>query len=192
MGAGLEKTSPAILTCLAHLKLDFEYTRASCMHGSTTIDVKQWSRLWIPDALNALSQSQPSHSQRCACCEYISAPTKNSSPRPPANQPLPICPSALYTSSHHGKERYRLHPLSHSSPCAHSQQLTTSSSAAKSRTIAVRLISMALTGYYRTLRRPRVHRPLSMLKYDPVGTFEFSLPTIDAEEGGGRSNGCSG
>ncbi|KAL8786115.1 MAG: hypothetical protein Q9213_002981 [Squamulea squamosa] len=42
---------------------------------------------------------------------------------------------------------------------------------AKSRTIAVRLISMALTGYYRTLRRPRAHRPLSMMKYDPVGTF---------------------
>ena len=29
---------------------------------------------------------------------------------------------------------------------------------------------MALTGYYRTFRRPRVHKPLSMLKYDPVGT----------------------
>ncbi|KAK0109764.1 hypothetical protein ONS95_002439 [Cadophora gregata] len=42
---------------------------------------------------------------------------------------------------------------------------------AKSRTIAVRLVSMALTGYYKTLVRPRTHRPLSMLKYDPVGTF---------------------
>lgn len=30
---------------------------------------------------------------------------------------------------------------------------------------------MALTGYYKTLVRPRTHRPLSMLKYDPVGTF---------------------
>ncbi|KAF7505225.1 hypothetical protein GJ744_001154 [Endocarpon pusillum] len=39
---------------------------------------------------------------------------------------------------------------------------------AKSRTIAVRLISMAMTGYFRTLVRPRAHRPLSMLKYDPV------------------------
>ncbi|KAL8866547.1 MAG: hypothetical protein Q9174_006240 [Haloplaca sp. 1 TL-2023] len=38
----------------------------------------------------------------------------------------------------------------------------------KSRTIAVRLISMALTGYYRTFRRPRVHRPLSKMGYDPV------------------------
>ncbi|KAG4444455.1 hypothetical protein IFR05_000046 [Cadophora sp. M221] len=38
----------------------------------------------------------------------------------------------------------------------------------KSRTIAVRLVSMALTGYYKTLIRPRLHRPLSMLKYDPV------------------------
>ncbi|KAL8855475.1 MAG: hypothetical protein Q9178_007886 [Gyalolechia marmorata] len=47
---------------------------------------------------------------------------------------------------------------------------------AKSRTISVRLISMALTGYYRTLRRPRAHTPLSMMKYDPVGTsFPFSV-----------------
>ena len=29
---------------------------------------------------------------------------------------------------------------------------------------------MAMTGYYRTLRRPRTHKPLSMMKYDPVGT----------------------
>jgi large subunit ribosomal protein L33 len=47
----------------------------------------------------------------------------------------------------------------------------TNTKTAKSRTIAVRLISMALTGYYKTLVRPRQHRPLSMLKYDPVGTF---------------------
>ena len=32
-----------------------------------------------------------------------------------------------------------------------------------------------MTGYYRTLVRPRQHRPLSMLKYDPVGTFFLSL-----------------
>ncbi|KAF2124019.1 hypothetical protein P153DRAFT_391051 [Dothidotthia symphoricarpi CBS 119687] len=42
---------------------------------------------------------------------------------------------------------------------------------AKSRTIMVRLISMAMTGYYRTLSRPRAHQPLSMLKYDPIGTI---------------------
>lgn len=45
----------------------------------------------------------------------------------------------------------------------------------KSRTISVRLISMALTGYYKTLIRPRVHRPLSMLKYDPVGMFDHLI-----------------
>lgn len=33
----------------------------------------------------------------------------------------------------------------------------------------MRIISMALTGYYKTLRRPRLHKPLSMMKYDPVG-----------------------
>ena len=41
--------------------------------------------------------------------------------------------------------------------------------AAKSRTVAVRLMSMAMTGFFMTFRRPRTHRPLSMLKYDPVG-----------------------
>ncbi|KAF2870278.1 hypothetical protein BDV95DRAFT_608277 [Massariosphaeria phaeospora] len=40
----------------------------------------------------------------------------------------------------------------------------------KSRTLMVRLISMAMTGYFRTVMRPRAHRPLSMLKYDPIGT----------------------
>jgi len=49
------------------------------------------------------------------------------------------------------------------------QVLTQLTLTAKSRTIAVRLISMAMTGYYRTFVRPRAHRPLSMMKYDPVG-----------------------
>lgn len=42
---------------------------------------------------------------------------------------------------------------------------------AKSRTVAVRLMSMAMTGFFMTFRRPRTHRPLSMLKYDPVGKW---------------------
>ena len=41
----------------------------------------------------------------------------------------------------------------------------------ESRTIAVRVVSMAMTGYYKTFRRPRIARPLSFLKYDPIGTF---------------------
>jgi len=53
--------------------------------------------------------------------------------------------------------------------------------AAKSRTIMVRLISMAMTGYYRTLQRPRAHQPLSMLKYDPIGTT-LSYPNIPPPE----------
>ena len=48
----------------------------------------------------------------------------------------------------------------------------------KSRTIAVRLVSMALTGYYKTMVRPRTHRPLSMLKYDPVGESVFLLYAV--------------
>ncbi|RKF55447.1 hypothetical protein GcM3_201002 [Golovinomyces cichoracearum] len=47
----------------------------------------------------------------------------------------------------------------------------------KSRTIAVRLISMAMTGYYKTLVRPRTHRPLSMLKYDPVESVVLRAKT---------------
>ncbi|KAF1823829.1 uncharacterized protein K489DRAFT_409629 [Dissoconium aciculare CBS 342.82] len=38
----------------------------------------------------------------------------------------------------------------------------------KPRMVAVRLISMAMTGYYKTYLRPRLARPMSMLKYDPV------------------------
>ncbi|RYO85799.1 hypothetical protein DL766_003755 [Monosporascus sp. MC13-8B] len=41
---------------------------------------------------------------------------------------------------------------------------------AKSRIISVRLISMAMTGFFYTFARPRTSRPMSMLKYDPVGT----------------------
>ncbi|KAI1208109.1 uncharacterized protein F4807DRAFT_431579, partial [Annulohypoxylon truncatum] len=39
---------------------------------------------------------------------------------------------------------------------------------AKSRLIPVRLISMAMTGFFYTYSRPRASRPMSMLKYDPV------------------------
>jgi len=35
---------------------------------------------------------------------------------------------------------------------------------------------MAMTGYYRTMQRPRAHQPLSMLKYDPIGTTPSFLP----------------
>lgn len=58
----------------------------------------------------------------------------------------------------------------------------TSPAAAKSRTMAVRLISMAMTGYYRTMSRPRTHRPLSMLKYDPV--VKKKVLFLEATKGG--------
>ncbi|KAH8897090.1 hypothetical protein GQ53DRAFT_818378 [Thozetella sp. PMI_491] len=45
---------------------------------------------------------------------------------------------------------------------------------AKTRTIHVRLLSMAMTGFFYTFTRPRVARPMSMLKYDPIGAlFHF-------------------
>ncbi|KAL3476304.1 hypothetical protein BJX99DRAFT_228247 [Aspergillus californicus] len=52
----------------------------------------------------------------------------------------------------------------------------------KSRTMAVRLISMAMTGYYRTMTRPRTHRPLSMMKYDPV--VKKQVLFLEATKGG--------
>jgi hypothetical protein len=50
---------------------------------------------------------------------------------------------------------------------------------------------MAMTGYYRTMVRPRASRPLSMLKYDPVGTsfrfaFEWSVMGLGKKELGTR------
>ncbi|KAI0392272.1 hypothetical protein F5Y17DRAFT_366467 [Xylariaceae sp. FL0594] len=38
----------------------------------------------------------------------------------------------------------------------------------KSRIISVRLISMAMTGFFYQFNRPRTSKPMSMLKYDPV------------------------
>ncbi|KAL8417940.1 hypothetical protein RB594_001526 [Gaeumannomyces avenae] len=40
---------------------------------------------------------------------------------------------------------------------------------AKSRIISVRLLSMAMTGFFYTMARPRTSTPMSMLKYDPIG-----------------------
>ena len=50
---------------------------------------------------------------------------------------------------------------------------------------------MALTGYYKTLIRPRTHRPLSMLKYDPVGRF-FFLEGADFVDGLRGNSGRGG
>ncbi|KAI0175297.1 hypothetical protein BJ166DRAFT_514369 [Pestalotiopsis sp. NC0098] len=38
----------------------------------------------------------------------------------------------------------------------------------KSRIINVRLLSMAMTGFFYTFTRPRTSHPMSMLKYDPI------------------------
>ncbi|KAI7915829.1 hypothetical protein M0657_004861 [Pyricularia oryzae] len=45
----------------------------------------------------------------------------------------------------------------------------------KSRIIGVRLISMAMTGFFYQMSRPRTSTPLSMLKYDPIGANELLL-----------------
>ncbi|KAI1325071.1 hypothetical protein F5Y16DRAFT_379244 [Xylariaceae sp. FL0255] len=38
----------------------------------------------------------------------------------------------------------------------------------KTRTVSVRLLSMAMTGFFYQFSRPRTSHPLSMLKYDPI------------------------
>ncbi|CAG9999025.1 unnamed protein product [Clonostachys byssicola] len=39
----------------------------------------------------------------------------------------------------------------------------------KNRIIIVRLVSMAMTGFFYTMRRPRTSSPMGLLKYDPIG-----------------------
>ncbi|KAF6227556.1 hypothetical protein HO173_012195 [Letharia columbiana] len=140
MGAGLEKTSPTILTCLAHLGLDIDCILMPAVYiGLLTVDVV----VEVVDtrrAQRALPIAAESFSTLRLQCVHLSTNNKITSPTTsnPTFAHLPLTPAAIMAKK------------------------------AKSRTIAVRLISMALTGYYRTLRRPRVHRPLSMLKYDPV------------------------
>jgi large subunit ribosomal protein L33 len=41
---------------------------------------------------------------------------------------------------------------------------------AKARLLNVRLISMAMTGFFYTFKRPRTAPMMGMLKYDPIGT----------------------
>lgn len=79
-------------------------------------------------------------------------------------------------NTQNGKERYFAHLL------LNFQKMLTSIPTAKSRTMTVRLISMAMTGFYRTMIRPRTHRPLSMLKYDPV--VRKKVLFLEATKGG--------
>ena len=53
-----------------------------------------------------------------------------------------------------------------------STRLTQWSCTAKARLINVRLISMAMTGFFYTFKRPRTSPMMGMLKYDPIGMSE--------------------
>jgi large subunit ribosomal protein L33 len=81
-----------------------------------------------------------------------------------------------------GDDALSIHPGTDETAFHNERTLTYFLNAAKSRTIAVRLISMAMTGYYRTMIRPRLHRPLSMLKYDPV--VKKKVLFLEATKGG--------
>lgn len=48
--------------------------------------------------------------------------------------------------------------------------------AGKSRVVIVRLLSQAMTGFYYSFSRPRTSKPMSLLKYDPIGAY--LLPTL--------------
>lgn len=52
----------------------------------------------------------------------------------------------------------------------HTNRTQLTSSAAKARLLNVRLISMAMTGFFYTFKRPRTSPMMGMLKYDPIGT----------------------
>jgi len=100
----------------------------------------------------------------------------------------PRLPSPPCSSRQNGKEKYVFIQLSVDImaaeaviPCLWLAVLT-SPAAAKSRTMAVRLISMAMTGYYRTMTRPRPHRPLRMVTYAPV--VKKKVLFLEATKGG--------
>lgn len=44
----------------------------------------------------------------------------------------------------------------------------------KSRILNVRLLSMAMTGFFYTFQRPRTARPMGLLKYDPIGRLAIT------------------
>ncbi|KAL6875040.1 50S ribosomal protein L33 [Trichoderma novae-zelandiae] len=44
---------------------------------------------------------------------------------------------------------------------------------AKARLLNVRLISMAMTGFFYTFKRPRTAPMMGMLKYDPIGMAQL-------------------
>lgn len=46
---------------------------------------------------------------------------------------------------------------------------------AKARLINVRLISMAMTGFFYTFKRPRTAPLMGMMKYDPIGRHSSYL-----------------
>ncbi|OAA70486.1 50S ribosomal protein L33 [Cordyceps fumosorosea ARSEF 2679] len=53
---------------------------------------------------------------------------------------------------------------------------------AKTRLIHVRLISMAMTGFFYTFKRPRTALPMGLLKYDPIGMWRMVLAFRSARQ----------
>ncbi|KAI8628829.1 hypothetical protein F5Y19DRAFT_435044 [Xylariaceae sp. FL1651] len=60
------------------------------------------------------------------------------------------------------------HLASRRRPSPRQQNSPSMAKKAKARVISVRLLSMAMTGFFYQFSRPRTARPMSMLKYDPV------------------------
>ncbi|KAI9151702.1 hypothetical protein HJFPF1_08911 [Paramyrothecium foliicola] len=79
------------------------------------------------------------------------------------------------TSRNHGQERYnQLRITDDVCELFVTDQLST---LAKTRLINVRLISMAMTGFFYTFKRPRTSPLMGMMKYDPIGTSTTILKT---------------
>ncbi|KAJ4293739.1 hypothetical protein N0V88_005247 [Collariella sp. IMI 366227] len=57
----------------------------------------------------------------------------------------------------------------------------------KSRIINVRLLSMAMTGYFYTFTRPRTALPMSMIKYDPISGQRLDSVGVTTWRNGGKA-----
>lgn len=106
-------------------------------------------------------------------------------PQPRRRRPPPTRPPPR-TAQEDGQERYvPPHPSSPLSlgrpvipPQGNRSNRFPPPPTAKSRTIIVRLVSMAATGFFYTFTRPRQALPMSMLKYDPIGK-DATIPPPD-------------
>jgi hypothetical protein len=125
---------------------------------------------------------KPASSQSCKTASHQSANsilTKLQGKRPKLRKLSTRWPRKVGKRQHRWQVNYRQGGIS----------IANSWCAAKSRTVIVRLVSMAATGFFYTFTRPRTSLPMSMLKYDPISkplpAHGYSLTRTGASGGGG-------